>query len=97
MSAEEAGSATAEEGVACLMRGLPILKYGRQGKPHKTILRLSEDEAYLLWDASGIAAKLVKRGRKERRRIFLADVLEILVGQESMVFHRIKEAIHAET
>ena len=89
-------SATAEEGVACLMRGLPVLKYGRQGKPHKTILRLSEDEAYLLWDASGIAAKLVKRGRKERRRIFLADVLEILVGQESMVFHRIKEAGAAE-
>ena len=61
-------SATVEEGVALLKRGTNVTKYGRSGKPHSTMLKLSDDERRIGWDAQGLA-KLRKRGDKRTLRL----------------------------
>ena len=45
-----ARSQTAREGIALLKRGVRAIKYGRHGKPHATVFRLSEDESVLSWE-----------------------------------------------
>ena len=84
-------SSTAAEGIVLLKRGSHVMKYGRQGRPHPTTFRLSESERTLSWESKkGLASKLT--GKVELASIELADVLELLVGQESPVFRR-----HANT
>ena len=74
-------TATASEGIAMLKQGSTVKKYGRAGKPHNTLFRLSEDESMLGWEGRGLKLK--------RRAVRICDLVELRVGQESAVFQRI--------
>ena len=76
-------SATAQEGIALLKRGSQVMKYGRAGRPHPTVFKLSADEEEITWEG-----KKGLLGSKAKRSIWLADVLALDVGQESAVFRR---------
>ena len=70
---------TAKEGVALLKRGSTVKKYGRQGKPHATLFRLSDDESMLGWEGRGL-------NKLKRRAVRICDLVELHVGHESTVF-----------
>ena len=94
-------SASAQAGIQALQRGVQVNKHGRQGKPHATVLSLSQDERTLSWAASrtvqrvssfGRAAKKIAGGADKSRSIDLADAVELLVGRASSVFQRASKA-----
>lgn len=73
---------TAREGIALLRRGSAVKKYGRQGRPHTTTFWLSADETTLGWvGKGGLLGK--------RRAVAVADVVEVLEGQQSAVFKKL--------
>ena len=69
-----------------LKKGCVALKFGKQGTPHGTTFKLSDDERTLSWVGSGLVAKLVPKG--EKRQVELRQVKRLLVGRESAVFLR---------
>ena len=70
-----------------LIKGSTAMKYGRQGRPHPTIFKLSPSEDALMWEGKKtLAYKLQNKPRL--RSINLADALDVLVGHESAVFRR---------
>ena len=79
MAAPPKRSETAKEGLALLKRGSIVKKYGRQGKPHATLFRLSDDETLLGWEGRGL-------NKLKRRAVRICDLVELLVGHESVVF-----------
>ena len=79
MAAPPKRSETAKEGLALLKRGSTVKKYGRQGKPHATLFRLSDDETLLGWEGRGL-------NKLKRRAVRICDLVELLVGHESVVF-----------
>ena len=83
-----ASDAAAEEGIALLKQGVLVIKYGRQGKPHQTMLRLTESEDVLKWEGrSTVAGKLSSVLAKDSERfVALAAVRQLLIGRESTVF-----------
>ena len=85
-----AHSQTAQHGIRLLQGGTTVLKYGREGKPHATQFRLSEDRAKLIWRGkrSSIVGKLAS---KEEKSVELHRVNHFLVGRESAVFKRFND------
>lgn len=83
----ETRSAAAVEGIALLKAGSEAVKHSRKGKPQKTTFRLSADERELQWEGHGMLARTGLDGHS--RVLRLADVLEVLVGQESALFQRL--------
>lgn len=81
--------ATAREGMQLLKKGCSVTKHGRHGKPHKTVLTLSDDGAELMWESHGLLKS------KKHQSILLANVLELAVGHESSVFKRVKSKGHS--
>ena len=79
MAAPPSRNGTAKEGVALLKRGSTVKKYGRQGKPHATLFRLSDDESMLGWEGRGL-------NKLKRRAVRICDLVELHVGHESTVF-----------
>ena len=79
MAAPPKRNGTAKEGVALLKRGSTVKKYGRQGKPHATLFRLSDDESILGWEGRGL-------NKLKRRAVRVCDLVELHVGHESTVF-----------
>ena len=75
-------SEAALEGIALLRGGSVVKKYGRQGKPHETLFKLSGDETVLAWEGHGLK-------RLKRRAVQVADLEELCVGHESDVFQRL--------
>ena len=86
--AQSKRSGTATEGIALLRRGSTVKKYGRQGKPHATLFRLSADESMLAWEGHGL-------NKLKRRAVRVADMVELLVGQQSTVFQQIADSPEA--
>tara|TARA_B110001452_G_C15201187_1_gene416862 strand:- start:837 stop:1427 length:591 start_codon:yes stop_codon:yes gene_type:complete len=82
-------SETALEGIALLRRGSVVKKYGRQGKPHETLFKLSADETVLAWEGHGLK-------RLKRRAVQVADLEELCVGHESDVFQRLASSDHMQ-
>ena len=39
------------ESLIALRKGAPLMKYGRHGKPHVVLFRLSGDEKEILWES----------------------------------------------
>ena len=88
-------SQAAEEGILALKRGVPCVKYSRKGKQRLTNLRLSDDEAHLLWDGqlerkafslTYVYSRAAGPIFGKRRDILIADVLDMSIGQQSAVF-----------
>ena len=73
--------ATALAGVDLLRRGVTATKFGRAGKPHSTLVWLSEDGKQLHWNARTVqvlGGKLLKgKLLKNTRSVRFADVLEV--------------------
>jgi len=76
---------TGDEGIGLLLRGCPAIKYGRSGKPHAVVIRLSNDQRHLTWEGSGLSKLKVKA---DRREVALEGVREMQIGRESEVFRR---------
>ena len=78
-------------GVRMLMNGTTALKYGREGKPHATDFRLTEDGMTLTWKGkrSSVVGKLA--AAKEAKSVELRFVAHFLVGRESAVFKRFQQ------
>ena len=97
-------SPAAQAGVERLRRGMRVHKHGRQGRPHETVVSLSQDESVLSWEANRKAQRAASFGRaagrklcrnsfasasgEKERTIEVEDIVELLVGQESGVFKR---------
>ena len=92
-------SAAGQEGVARLQAGVRVNKYGRQGKPHETVVRLSQDESELSWEKKRGVQRAASFGRARSRSIAgaagdkarvieVAGLVAVLVGRESGVFKR---------
>ena len=90
-------SETAQAGVRMLMNGTTALKYGREGKPHATDFRLTEDGMTLTWKGkrSSVVGKLA--AAKESKSVELRFVAHFLVGRESAVFKRFQDGFHKAT
>ena len=76
-----------------LKKGAVALKYGRQGKPHPAMFRLSEDETTITWEdgrggLAGSFSNLAGKVAGKKRSVKLQDVAELLIGAESNVFLR---------
>ena len=80
-----------------LKKGVSVLKYGRTGKAHASVLTLSDNEAVLSWEdgrggvfssLSAITGKL----QNKKRAILIDECVELLVGAESNVFRRCVDA-----
>ena len=84
----------ASEGIAMLIAGTSALKYGRQGKPHAVVARLSADLRSLSWERTGgLGSKLGAlskwgSGGDKARCVQLRDMVEILTGADSKVLQR---------
>jgi len=79
----------ATDGLAMLLRGVPVTKYGRDGGAHSTQLRLSADRAHLTWSSNKLGGAIAGRlGARATRRIMVGEVQEMLIGRESDVFRR---------
>ena len=90
-------SETARAGIDLLKSGAVALKHGRAGgRPKETVFTLSADETELLWAPkhAGLTSGLVRRmstsgsAGEKVRRINVDEVVELLVGRETAVFHR---------
>ncbi|KAL1520339.1 hypothetical protein AB1Y20_021929 [Prymnesium parvum] len=77
--------ATALEGVSLLKAGVSVIKYGRQGKPHPSTLKLTASEDVLTWEGKPGVTGMLGLSRDDRF-LALAAVRELLVGRESAVF-----------
>ena len=84
----------AREGIAMLIAGASALKYGRQGKPHAVLAKLSSDLQSLSWERTGgLGSKLGAlskwgSGGDKARCVQLGDMVEILTGADSRVLQR---------
>jgi len=76
-------SVAAVEGIMLLKKGSTAVKYSRKGKPRSATFKLSKDEAVLSWTGAR-AAGLMGSGRS----VVLADVVELVIGNQSGVFQR---------
>ena len=76
-----------------LKLGTTALKFGRQGRPHPAIFRLSDDEAVLSWEdgrsgITGSLSNLAGSALGKKRSVRIAECAMLLVGAESEVFRR---------
>jgi hypothetical protein len=76
-----------------LKRGTTALKFGRQGRPHPAIFRLSDDEAVLSWEdgrsgITGSLSNLAGSALGKKRSVRIDECAMLLVGAESEVFRR---------
>ena len=76
-----------------LKRGAAAIKFGRNGKGHEAVFRLSQDETVLSWEdsRSGLAGSLSSLAGSvmgKKRSVRIADCASLLVGAESEVFRR---------
>jgi hypothetical protein len=85
LSGGQQRSAAATEGIELLKRGCEAIKLTRKGRPRATTFRLSDDESKLSWDG-----KLSMR-LGQPRTVFLADVMDVHVGQMSTAFERYQQ------
>ena len=75
----------AAEGIELLKAGSYAIKHTRKGKAEGHTFWLSADERELHWDTQSVLKRLdVLR----KRKLLLADVLEVLVGQDSAAFQK---------
>jgi hypothetical protein len=84
---------SAAQGINMLKRGTTALKFGRQGRPHPAIFRLSDDEAVLSWEdgrsgITGSLSNLAGSALGKKRSVRIAECAMLLVGAESEVFRR---------
>ena len=56
-------SQTCAAGLALLRRGVEVIKFSTKGQPAVTLVRLSDDEKLLSWQAHGLG-KLKRRNDK---------------------------------
>ena len=97
------GSAvSAAQGINMLKLGATALKFGRQGRPHPAIFRLSDDEAVLSWEdgrsgITGSLSALAGSAMGKKRSVRIAECAMLLVGAESEVFRRSYEGDSSDT
>ena len=89
-AANAAPGSAAANGIAMLHSGAVALKYGRKGKPHQALFKLTEDETALSWEderggLSGLAGKVTT---KRCRSIRISDIAGLLIGADSKIFQR---------
>ena len=85
-----------------LKLGTTALKFGRQGRPHPAIFRLSDDEAVLSWEdgrsgITGSLSALAGSAMGKKRSVRIAECAMLLVGAESEVFRRSYEGDSSDT
>ena len=78
-------SAAASEGIELLKAGSYAIKHTRKGKAEGHTFWLSADERELHWDTQNV---LKRMDVLRKRTLLLADVLEVLVGQDSAAFQK---------
>eukprot|EP00698_Gefionella_okellyi_P000734 TRINITY_DN10667_c0_g1_i1.p1 TRINITY_DN10667_c0_g1~~TRINITY_DN10667_c0_g1_i1.p1 ORF type:complete len:415 (-),score=90.24 TRINITY_DN10667_c0_g1_i1:108-1352(-) len=73
------------EHVSTLVNGAVMRKHGRKGRPHSRFMYLSHDLMHLSWSRT---RRLPLEGQPADRRIRIADVRDVLDGQQTEVFRR---------
>ena len=80
---------------ARLRTGFVALKHSRRGRPHDRFVAASEDFGELYWEPSAparsnlrVLGRLVKRARRSRRCLALADVVAVRGDGRSAVLER---------
>lgn len=66
-----------EQAITALKKGAYLLKYGRRGRPKFCPFHLSNDESTLIWYSG-----------KDEKHLKISQVLKIIPGQRTAIFHR---------
>ena len=80
-------SQTCAAGLALLRRGVEVIKFSTKGQPAVTLVRLSDDEKLLSWQAHGLGK--LKR-RNDKRVLEVKGIERVDVGRESASFKSAK-------